>query len=282
MKIELRKGWIFMDIVEEVLRLEKIDYTYNNKDYVLRDINISFRKGEKVVLLGQNGSGKSTLFSCCNMINLASSGNIYLKGKKIENRKRDINELRRSVGIVFQNPNDQIIASNVYEEISFGPMNLGLEIEEVKERIEKSIEMMNLENYRGRMTQFLSGGEQKRVTIADILAMYPDIILFDEPMSSLDMKSSRELENTINMLAQNGICIVVASHDVDFAWRWADRILVIQDGKIISDTIPEELFKDKNIIEKAELDVPILYSVGEKLNINPIPKKVEDLKEYII
>ncbi len=267
-----------MDMTEEVLRLEKIAYSYNNKDYVLKDISISFKKGEKLVLLGQNGSGKSSLFLCCNMINEPSSGSIYLKGKKIEKKKKDINELRKSVGIVFQNPNEQIIASNVYEEISFGPMNLGIKIEEVRERIEKSIEIMKLENYRKRMTHYLSGGEQKRVTIADILAMYPDIILLDEPMSSLDMKCSRELENTLNILSQKGIGIVVASHDVDFAWRWADRIVVIQSGEIISDSLPEELFKNKKLIEKAEIDMPILYSVGEKLKISPIPRKIEDLE----
>lgn len=267
-----------MNKKEEVLRLENIKYSYDNEKTALDGVSVSFGKGEKIAVLGQNGSGKSTLFLCCNMINSISEGEIYLKGKKLEKKKSHINELRKSVGIVFQNPNDQIIASNVYEEISFGPMNLSLTVEDVRERVEKAIEMMNLEDYRDRMTQYLSGGEQKRVTIADILAMYPDIMLFDEPMASLDMKSSRELEEVLNMLSENEIGIVVATHDVDFAWRWAERIIVINDGKIINDSTPEELFEKDDVIAAAELDVPILYKIGKKLNLNPIPKTVDEIE----
>jgi len=263
---------------EEILRLENVDFSYNNEKKALSDINLSLKRGEKLVILGQNGSGKSTLFLCCNMINAISSGSIFLKGKKVEKNKKNINELRKSVGIVFQNPNDQIIASSVYEEISFGPMNLGLKIDDVRERIEKSIKMMGLEDYRKRMTQYLSGGEQKRVTIADILAMYPDIILFEEPMASLDMKSSRELEKNLNMLSKNQIGIVVATHDIDFAWRWADRIVVMSEGKIINDSNPEELFENNEIIKEAELDMPILYTIGKKLKMNTIPKKIEEIE----
>lgn len=263
---------------EEVLRLENIEYSYDGKKTVLDNVSISFHKGEKVAILGQNGSGKSTLFLCSNMINTIFSGKIYLSGIEVGKSKKELNELRRKVGIVFQNPNDQIIASNVYEEISFGPMNLSLTVDSVRERVENGIKMMNLDNYRDRMTQYLSGGEQKRVTIADILAMYPEIMLFDEPMASLDMKNARELEEVLNTLSENGIGIVVATHDVNFAWRWADRIVVIDEGKIIGDSNPESIFENRKIIKKAELDVPMLYTIGKKLNIVPIPKSVDDIE----
>lgn len=262
---------------EEVLRLENIVYSYDNKKDALKGISLRFFQGEKVVILGQNGSGKSTLFLCCNLINSIKSGSIFLEDRIIGNSRKDINDLRKSVGIVFQNPNDQIIASNVYEEISFGPMNLGLTIDDVRKRVESAISSMNLESYKERMTQYLSGGEQKRVTIADILAMYPKIMLFDEPMSSLDMKSSRELEEVLDMLSDNKIGVVVATHNVDFAWRWADRIIVINEGQVINDSTPEELFSKKEIIQKAQLDIPILVQVSEKLGINPPVKSVSEI-----
>lgn len=263
---------------KEVLRLENATYSYNNKKNALDNVSLGFYQGEKVAVLGQNGSGKSTLFLCCNLINSINSGELYLEGKKIGRGRKDLNELRKAVGIVFQNPNDQIIASNVYEEISFGPMNLGLTVNEVRERVESAIKSMNLDSYRDRMTQYLSGGEQKRVTIADILAMYPVLMLFDEPMASLDMKSSRELEEVLNMLSENGIGVVVSTHNVDFAWRWADRIIVMDDGKVISDSTPEELFAGRDIIEKAQLDIPIMVQVSEKLGITPPAKSIDELE----
>ncbi|MEG0250870.1 MAG: ABC transporter ATP-binding protein [Peptostreptococcus sp.] len=262
---------------KEILRLENIKFSYDKKNIAIDDISLSLYSGEKVAIIGENGSGKSSLFLACNMINKISSGNIYLKNKKLSNKRSQINQVRKSVGIVFQNPNDQIIASNVYEEISFGPMNLGISIDEVRSRVEKSMEILSILDYRDRATQYLSGGEQKKVTIASILSMEPEIILFDEPMASLDMKSSRELEESLDMLSDKGIGIVASTHDIDFVWRWAQRIILMDKGKIIVDCKREEFFDKEEILSTYNINIPILYSVGKKLNLKSLPRCIEDL-----
>lgn len=265
------------EVREEILRLENVKFTYDKKKMAIDDISLSLYSGEKVAIIGENGSGKSSLFLVCNMINKISSGNIYLKNKKLSNKRSEINKLREVVGIVFQNPNDQIIASNVYEEISFGPMNLDLSLDEVRNRVEKSMETLGILDYRDRATQYLSGGEQKKVTIASILSMNPEIILFDEPMASLDMKSSRELEESLNNLSNKNIALFVSTHDINFVWRWSQRVILMDKGKIIIDCNTEDFFEKEEMLSKYSIDMPILYSVGKKLNMNPLPKTIEEI-----
>ena len=182
------------------------------------------------------------------------------------------------VGLVFQDADSQMIGATIEKEISFGPMNLGLSKAEVADRVEMVIRRLGLEELRKRAPHEISGGEKKRVSIADILVMDSELILLDEPAAGLDPLHRRQLELLLDELAVTGIGLVVATHDLDFAWRWAERIIIMKDGKIEADGDPEEIFANREILEDCGLDYPQLFEVGRILGMNPLPKRIEELK----
>ena len=251
--------------MDEVLRLENISYHYDRDFLALNNVSASFRAGERVAILGCNGAGKSTFFLCSNGVLRPQSGKIFFKGREISKSKKDVFVLRQGVGLVFQDPDSQIIAGSVESEVSFGPMNLQLTEAEVGARVEQALEQMNICHYREYAPQYLSGGEKKRVSIADILAMKPELILFDEPTASLDPINVDALEEIIDELNQAGITIVVSTHDVNFAYRFAERAIVFAQGEIIADAPVDEVFVCAETLERANLHKPLLYEAFEFL-----------------
>lgn len=246
-----------------LLEIKKLSYSYDGKNDVLKNVNLQVHKGERIAVLGPNGAGKSTLF--LNMDGVYSgSGEIFLNGVKIV--KKNINNLRKSVGYVFQEPDSQIVGSTVLSEVAFGLVNLKLPRDEIKTRSEKVIEDMGLGRYKDRPPHYLSGGEKKRTCIAGVIAMQPEIILFDEPMASLDPENSAMFEKLLGEFWEEGKTLLVSTHDVDFAYRWADRIIVFYNGGIIADDIPVNIFTSKEILEKAHLQKPVLLSIYEIIN----------------
>ena len=251
--------------MDELLRLEQICFQYEERRPVLKNISVTIVKGERIAVLGNNGAGKSTFFLCCNGVLRPQNGSIHLHGNKIANSKKDIMLLRQSVGLVFQDPDSQIIAGTVESEVSFGPMNLNIGSDEVALRVNRSLRQMNLDGYETRAPHYLSGGEKKRVSIADILAMQPEIILLDEPTASLDPENVALLEKTLDEFSQAGITLVISTHDVDFAYQFASRGIVFSDGEIIADSSIDEVFSSDEILMKAGLKKPLLYAATEIL-----------------
>ena len=249
--------------MSELLRVENISYQYDNKHLALNNVSAAFRKGEFVAVLGGNGAGKSTFFLCCNGVLTPQSGNIFYKDQKISDKKKDVYTLRQAVGLVFQDPDNQIIAGSVESEVSFGPMNLRLPPDEVTRRVEQSLVQMDIVRYRDQAPHYLSGGEKKRVSIADILAMQPEIILLDEPTASLDPQNADALEQILRELNREGITIVISTHDVNFAYRVAGRAIVFTQGEIIMDASVDEVFASTETLEKAGLKKPLLYEAYE-------------------
>jgi len=275
-------------MMNELLKLDHICFKYEERFIALNDVSAAFGKGERVAVLGNNGAGKSTFFLCCNGVLHPQKGGVFLNGREVTHAKKDISQLRQSVGLVFQDPDSQIIAGTVEGEISFGPMNLSLDEEEVLHRVEQSMEQMNLTGYEGRAPQYLSGGEKKRVSIADILAMQPDMILLDEPTASLDPENVVLLEETLDALSKEGITLVISTHDVDFAYRFAKRAIVFSQGEIIADTGIEEVFASDEILFRAGLKKPLVYAAAEQLEkqfpnilMERKPKSIEELRQYI-
>ena len=213
--------------------------------------------------MGSNGAGKSTFFLNLNGVLKPDAGEIFLNGRKIG--KKDMGLLRRQVGFVFQDADSQIIASNVRAEISFGPMNLGLDRAEVIRRVDSAVSYLQLEELQKRAPHYLSGGEKKRVSIADILAMEPELLIFDEPMAALDPVNAQKVEDILNKLHEDGKTMLIATHDVDFAWRFADRILVFCDGNMIADGTPAEIFMQTVVMEQAHLKKPSIMVIWEAL-----------------
>ena len=197
-------------------------------------------------------------------------------------------ELRRGIGIVFQDADNQIIATTVMGEVSFGPMNLRLPKEEVESRVNEALEYMNISDFKERAPHYLSGGEKKRVTIADIIAMHSEVMIFDEPTAALDPVNVIALEAVLDKLYRQGKTILVSTHDLDFAYRWAERIIVFCDGQIIADGVPEEVFRNEEVLKKANLKKPTMLEVAEilaeknlGLDKNQYPKNVSELRSML-
>ncbi|CDM70357.1 putative ABC transporter ATP-binding protein MA_0394 [Clostridium bornimense] len=268
-----------------ILEIRNLNYSYNSDKKALNNITLSINKGEKIAFLGANGAGKSTFFLNLNGVLHPDSGDIIYDG--IIMTSKNLNTLRKNIGMVFQDADNQIIASTVFSEVSFGPMNMKLPIEEVKSRVTESLEYMNITSLKDRPPHYLSGGEKKRVTIADIIAMKSEIIIFDEPTASLDPLNINLLEDVLSKLYDDGKTLLISTHDVDFAYKWATRIILFANGTIIADDIPVNIFKNQSILKEANLKTPILFDVYEMLkeknNVTTLsyPRTIDEMKLLI-
>ncbi len=266
--------------MQELLRFEDVSYAYEPGRDALRGLTLSVAAGERVAVLGSNGAGKSTFFLLAGGVLTPAAGQIVFEGEPVR-RPTDLSRLRRGVGLVFQDPDVQLLAGTVEEEVSFGPMNLRLPESEVARRVADALTAFELTEYRRRAPQYLSGGEKKRVTLADVLAMQPRLLLLDEPAASLDPAHARQLEGHLARLHRQGLALVVATHDVDFAWRWAGRVLLFQGGRLAADGAPETIFADRALLAGCGLEQPVLFRAGRALGLDPLPRTVEQLEQAV-
>lgn len=269
-----------------VLRVRDLRFKYNDEKHALNGVDLEIEEGEKIAVLGSNGAGKSTFFLNINGVLKPHSGEIFYRGEKI-NRK-NLNHLRKNVGIVFQDADNQIIASTVMAEVSFGPMNLKLPKKEVLRRVDKALGYMNIQEFRDRPPHYLSGGEKKRVSIADIIAMESEMVIFDEPTAALDPQNAAMLEEVLEKMGQEGRTLLISTHDVDFAYRWAERVIVFSEGKVIADDTPLHVFQQEDILQKANLKHPMMLEVYDILKEKGIvpdqdlyPKNVQEFRDMI-
>ena len=262
-------------MVKTIIKTENMSYTYPDGTVALRDINIEIKAGERVAIVGSNGAGKSTLFSHFNGLSKPTSGLIKIDGKPAVYKKKDLLEIRQKVGIVFQNPDDQLFAPTVIEDVAFGPMNLGLSDDEVDERVEKSLNLVGMNGQEKRAPHHLSGGQKKRVAIAGILAMEPEIMVMDEPTTGLDPKGVEEVLEILYMLNKDDMSIIIASHDVEMVTQFADRIFVLHDGEIIGQGTTEEIFNDPITLKKAHLKPPKAAELLHMLKDGGVPVNIK-------
>lgn len=248
---------------EPILSVRDLHYVYGNGQLALDGVSVDINEGEKIAVIGSNGAGKSTFFLNVNGVLIPESGEISYLGTVIN--KKNLKELRKSIGIVFQDADNQIIASTVRAEVGFGPINLKLPKEEVIKRVDEALTYMNILDFKDRPPHYLSGGEKKKVTIADIIAMKSEIIVFDEPTASLDPLNAQMLEEVLFKLGTEGKTMLISTHDVDFAYRWAERAIVFCEGRIIADGTPLEIFKNDEVLKRANLKRPIMLDVYESL-----------------
>ena len=269
------------------LETKNLSYTYHDGTQALKNVNIKIRKGEKIAIMGPNGAGKSTLFSHFNGLNEPTSGHVEIDGEKIIFERDELIKVRQKVGIVFQDPNDQLFAPTVKEDVAFGPMNLGLDYDEVEKRIKESLEMVGMSGFEEKTPHHLSGGQQKRVAIAGIIAMRPDIMILDEPTAGLDPEGVDKVLDILNKLNTEGISIVISSHDIEMVNQFADKIFVLHDGEIIAEGDKHQIFSNKELLKKAHLKAPvtteILYKLKENgLNVDTEKISIEETVEEIL
>lgn len=269
------------------LSTENLSFTYPDGTRALKNINIEIEKGEKVAIIGPNGAGKSTLFSHFNGLTEPTSGCVKIEGKPISFEKDELLKVRQKVGIVFQDPNDQLFAPTVKEDIAFGPMNLGLSYDEVEKRVEDALKMVGMENYEDKTPHHLSGGQQKRIAIAGIIAMKPELMILDEPTAGLDPDGVEKVLNIMNQLNEEGMTLIISSHDIDMISKYADKIFVLYNGEIIESGNKNKIFSDMDLLKKAHLRTPItteiLYNLKESgLNVNTEKISVKDTCAEII
>jgi len=257
------------------IQLENLNFIYPDGTHALKDINMKIKKGERVAVIGSNGAGKSTLFLHFNGILRPSSGILKIDGEPISYQKKDLINIRQKVGLVFQNPDDQLFSPTVKEDVAFGPMNLGLPREEVEMRVKDSLGVVGMQGYDKKPPHHLSGGEKKRVAIAGILAMKPEIMVLDEPTTGLDPLGGDMIMNILYKLNHEKMTIIIASHDVELVTLFANNIYVLHDGVIIGEGSPEEVFTNLKLLRKAHLKPPRAADLLYRLKNDGIPVEIK-------
>ena len=248
-----------------MLEVKNIKYSYNSDYQALKGVSLKVERGQMVALLGKNGAGKSTLFLHLNGIYRPDEGKVFIDGEELKYDKKSLLKFRQKVGIVFQNPDDQIFAPTVEEDVAFGPLNLGLSMEEVQKRVVESLARVGMSGFEKTAPHHLSGGQKKRVAIAGILAMKPEIMVLDEPTAGLDPQGVVDLSKLLDELNEEGITIIISTHEVDLVPNYADKVFVLVDGKLIGEGTPKEIFAQPEILEQANLKVPIVTDLFQQL-----------------
>ena len=268
------------DILIEVKDLS-FKYEDEAKKYTLKDVNLNVKKGEFVAILGHNGSGKSTLAKLINGQMAPTEGEIKIKGLKTTDEDHLL-EIRKTCGMVFQNPDNQIVATIVEEDVAFGPENLGVPMPELRHRVDEALEIVEMSDYKRHSPALLSGGQKQRIAIAGILAMDPDCLLMDEPTAMLDPIGRKEIVDTMLKLNEKGRTIVLITHFMDEAIL-ADRVIVFNEGEIVMQGKPREVFSEFETIKSNGLDVPQVTELAYRLNQDgyDIPKDILSVEEMV-
>ena len=273
---------------QNVIELQQVDYRYPDGSRGLDGISIAFEKGKKSTVLGLNGAGKTTLFLHCNGILKPRSGRVLFYDAPFDYSRKSLCSLRSRVGLVFQNPDAQLFSASVREDVSFGPMNMGLPVNEVRKRVEESLCSVGMLQFAEKPAHSLSYGQKKRVCIAGVLAMKPEILILDEPMAGLDVAMQQELVGLLDDLHAAGITVVIATHDIDFAYQWADKVNLLSEGRCIASWDVNQLPDLLEELSSSGVGVPKVAEIYKQLlntgaihTANPVPRSHQELLALI-
>ncbi len=275
--------------MEAIIKIENVSFEYKkdggeNSKKALRNINLQIEKGSFTAILGKNGSGKSTLAKNLNGLLLPTEGRVLVNGYDTSDDEH-IWDVRQSAGMVFQNPDNQLVSAIVEDDVAFGPENLGIDPLEIRKRVDKALADVNMGPYRGKSPHLLSGGQKQRIAIAGVVAMKPKCIIFDEPTAMLDPKGRSEIMRIIKELNEEGITVVLITHFMEEAVH-ADRVIIMNEGEVFLDGSPEEVFSRGEQVRSVNLDVPLAVELAAKLRLKGItvPENIigmEEMVEYL-
>lgn len=276
-------------IMKKIIEFKNVDFRYaDEENYALKDLNLEFYEGQFTCVLGHNGSGKSTMAKLINALEIPTNGTVTTFGYDTSDENNEI-PIRRKVGMVFQNPDNQIVATIVEDDVAFGPENLGIECNEIRRRVDEALKLVNMYDYRRHEPHRLSGGQKQRVAIAGVIAMQTNCIVLDEPTAMLDPIGRRDVMNALlKMKNELGISVILVTHFMDEAVK-ADRVVVMNDGKVRLDGTPLEVFSNTELLKSIGLAVPkpmeLALSLEESgVDLKEIPLTAEDFvrifKEY--
>jgi len=263
-------------------------YTYPDGTEALKGVNFKVMEGERVAVIGSNGSGKSTLFYHLNGLLSPTKGTVLINEEEIT--KTNLDKIRMTVGLVFQDPDDQLFAPTVWEDVAFGPRNMGLSKREVAERVNSALNMLHIADLKDKRPDNLSGGQKRLVSIAGVLAMNPEIIVLDEPTSNLDpCTSSAVMHLLVDLSRRMNIALIIATHDVDAVPQYADRIYVMHEGRFVAEGTPEAVFSNTSVIRESHLRLPRIARLMEILHKedrlplkNPYPLTIRGARNEIM
>ena len=269
---------------KEAISVKNLTYTYPDGTKALEDVSLEVYEGERIAIVGPNGAGKTTLLLHLNGILRGSDGQVEVFGKNVDKVKRE--EIIKEVGIVFQDPDDQLFMPTLFDDLAFGPINLGLKEDKVRERVEKTILSLGLMGYENRCPHHLSGGEKKKAALAAVMSMEPRILVLDEPTANLDPKSRAELIKIVKDLnEQEGITVIMATHDVNAVPALADRVFVL-NKRVIAEGTAQEIFSDGALMKANNLGVPEVFKLFEVLrcfgyNCEELPLSIDEAIEHL-
>ena len=275
--------------MDNIITIENLIFEYTRGDEsqpvrAIDNLNLEIERGSFTAIIGKNGSGKSTLAKNLNGLLLPTEGVIYVDG--FDTRDDDsIWNVRQTAGMVFQNPDNQLVSAIVEDDVAFGPENLGIEPAEIRRRVDKALSDVNMGQFKKKAPHLLSGGQKQRIAIAGVVAMKPKCIIFDEPTAMLDPKGRSEIMSIIDELHAEGITVILITHFMDEAVR-ADRVIIMHEGRILLDGAPQEVFEQEELIRSVNMDVPLMVEMGAKLRKAGIdvPKDIiteEKMVEFI-
>ncbi len=273
-----------------LFKVENLTHQYSDGTRALDNVSLGFEKCDRIALLGTNGSGKTTLLNHLNGILKPTSGKIYFEDKPITYDGKDLLELRRRVGFVFQDPNDQLFAPTVKQDVAFGPLNLGRSPEQVKKAVDEALDTVGMSEFKEKPPHFLSLGQKKRVALAGVIAMQPEVIIMDEPTSNLDPRATSDILHLLLQLnKEKGITLLLATHDVDMVPLFANKIYILNKGKLDFEGTPEETFSNGDLIRQVNLRLPRITHLFEVLKTEdklpiegPLPLTIGEARKEII
>ncbi|GAB6157508.1 ATP-binding cassette domain-containing protein [Desulfotomaculum varum] len=252
-------------MTDDVFQVKDLYFYYPDGTPALQGVSCNIARNKKIALLGANGAGKSTFLLHLIGILQPAGGSIRFNGQPLKYDRDALIRLRSKVGYVFQDPDSQLFSASVWQEVSFGPMNLGLPKQAVANRVADALQATGTFNLKDKPTHFLSYGQKKLISIADILAMQPEMIIFDEPTAFLDPRYSRRILDLLNNINQQGISIIMATHDVDRAYQWADIVFIMKEGRLVKTGSPAEIFSDDALLKATSLEKPLILSIFQQL-----------------